>query len=165
MWVLKLRAVSSYIPCLGSGALGGSSSLSGSCKTFSNKKHEHQSCTGLRMWGYDWTNTKPLTEGSSWSVFSIQVSRDCRSLGPWYFTASWSGLNNLSLHIRQYIQLHETRHGRFIISNLQLDERVKVNLSYNFNHKNRYSVNDYGVNCCICSYGMHGATSKFQPLR
>lgn len=36
MWVLKLRAVSSYMPCLGSGALGGSSSLSGSWRMYKN---------------------------------------------------------------------------------------------------------------------------------
>ncbi len=49
------------------------------------------------------TEGAQLTEGSSWSVFSIQVSRDCRSLGPWYLIASWSGLNNFSLHITSIV--------------------------------------------------------------
>lgn len=102
MWALKLGAVSSYMPCLGSGALGGSISLSGSWR----KHNKHVSSMNLHCKHHwfihlklsEWT---PLTEGSSWSIFSIQVSRDCRSLGPWYFTASWSGLNSLSLHVTQ----------------------------------------------------------------
>lgn len=48
---------------------------------------------------YQVINRAQFTEGSSWSVFSIHVSKDCRSLGPWYLTASWSGLNSFSLDI------------------------------------------------------------------
>lgn len=56
-----------------------------------------------------------LTDGSSWSVFSIQVSSDCRSLGPWYLIASSSGLNNFNLEITHFFSLKEMEHGRVMI--------------------------------------------------
>lgn len=60
-----------------------------------------------------------LTKGPSWRVFSIHVSRDSKSLGPWCLTASSFGLNSFNLCVTQlcyyghsYMQARES--GRLL---------------------------------------------------
>lgn len=45
-----------------------------------------------------------LTAGSWFSVCSIQLSSVSKSLGPWYFTASWPGLKNFRLKGQQWVR-------------------------------------------------------------
>lgn len=57
-----------------------------------------------------------LTTGPSWSVFSIHVSRACKSLGPWYLTASSFGLYNFNLDIT-HVLLYALINASLSISN------------------------------------------------
>lgn len=54
---LKLWAVSSYMPCLGSGAFGGSSSLSDSCRAANNhhEQHSHHK-SRWKTWAAQWVD-------------------------------------------------------------------------------------------------------------
>lgn len=54
---LKFWAVSSYMPCLGSGAFGGSSSLSDSCRASSNKHEQHpHHKSWQKTWAAQWVD-------------------------------------------------------------------------------------------------------------